>query len=296
MKDLSDMTEWDIIKYGCITLLTGALAIAYWPITSVNTGYRGVVTVGGAIKGIEGEGFTIIAPWQKLHQFNIRAEQTNVDNAVASTSDQQPVSVALTVRYNIPTDKVSEVFEKYSKDGDLQSYVNTSTLEVFKSVTARYTAPELISKRAEVSEGIVEGLRTKLATYDANVISVDMRDFSFDQKYMDTILAKVNQEQLKLVAENKILTIQAEQKAKVVESQATADALRIQAEGDAFQIERMAKAQAAALTIQNDALVKSREVLELRRIEVEMKKAEQWDGKLPTAIYGSAPLPLMNIK
>ena len=28
---------------------------------------------------------------------------------------------------------------------------------------------------------------------------------------------------------------------------------------------------------------------------VEMKKAEQWNGALPTAIYAGAPIPFMNV-
>lgn len=32
-----------------------------------------------------------------------------------------------------------------------------------------------------------------------------------------------------------------------------------------------------------------------RRIEVEMEKAKSWDGKLPVNMYGSAPVPFMNL-
>ncbi len=39
----------------------------------------------------------------------------------------QPVSVSLTVCYSIMTDKVAEVYEKYSHNGNLSSYVQTAT-------------------------------------------------------------------------------------------------------------------------------------------------------------------------
>ena len=45
------------------------------------------------------------------------------------------------------------------------------------------------------------------------------------------------------------------------------------------------------MRVQNEALAKSKEVLELRRIEVERVKAERWDGKLPEAIYAGTPIP-----
>jgi regulator of protease activity HflC (stomatin/prohibitin superfamily) len=236
----------------------------------------------------------LLWPWQKLSIFNIRAEQAAVEDADGSTKDTQPVKVSLTVRYSIQVDKVAEVFEKYSRDGDLSSYVQTATQEVFKAVTARYTAPDLIAKRSQVSADIVEGLRLKLAQYGAQVINVDMRNFAFSPDYMAAISQKVTQEQLRLAAENKLLTVQAEQKQKVAIAEAEAAALKAQADGQAYANLKLATAQADALKVQNAALAENKDVLELRRIEVERIKAEKWDGALPTAIYAGAPIPFFN--
>lgn len=89
-----------------------------------------------------------MAPWQRLAAFNIRAEQADVKNTQGTTSDTQPVKSGMTVRYSICPDKVAEVFEKYSHDGDLDSYITTATLEIFKAVTAKYTALDLFIKRS----------------------------------------------------------------------------------------------------------------------------------------------------
>jgi regulator of protease activity HflC (stomatin/prohibitin superfamily) len=275
-------------------LLGTIVSASFWPIQSVPTGTRGVITVGGSIKGIESEGFTFVAPWQKLSIFNIRAEQADVDGSVGSTQDQQPVGTNLTIRYSIPQERVIEVFEKYSKDGDLSNYVKTATNECFKSVTAKFTAQELITKRSEVSNDVMETLRKKLNVYGANVISIDMRDFKFDDKYMDAVMAKNTQVQLKLSAENSVLTTEAEQQGKVVIAQAEADALKLKADGEAYATLKQAEALAKSLQIQNDALRQNKDVLQLKQIEVDMKKAEQWDGKLPTAIYAGAPIPFLN--
>ena len=284
-----------ILKYGIILAIVAILLFWLWPIRSVPTGSRGVVTVGGAIRGIESEGFMILAPWQTLNIFNIRAEEAAVENADGSTSDTQPVRVSLTVRYSIKPDKVAEVFEKYSHDGNLQSYVQTATQEVFKAVTAKYTAPDLIGKRSLVSGDILDALRKKLEVYGAQVINVDMRNFSFSQDYMAAISAKVTQEQLRLGAENKLKTVESEQKQKVAVAEAEATALKAQADGEAYQILKLATAQADALKVQNAALAQNKEVLELRRIEVEQTKASKWDGQLPTSVYASAPIPFFNV-
>jgi prohibitin 2 len=278
---------------GAIALIVVLFLI--WPFYSVPTGSRGVVTQFGKIVGIEGEGLAILPPWQKLSNFSIRAETANIENAEGSTSDTQPVKVSLTVRYSIATDRVAEVFEKYSHDGNLSSYVQTATQEIFKAVTARYTAPDLIAQRSKVSNDIYAALREKLSLYGAQVINIDMRNFAFSDSYMHAINEKVTQEQLRLGAENKLKTVEAEQKQKVAIAEAEASALRAKADGEAYANLKVATAQADALKIQNAALAQNKDVLELRRIEVAMTQAKAWNGILPVNVYGSAPIPFINL-
>lgn len=274
--------------YAAVIML---IALYLNPFNTVPTGTRGVITQFGAIRGIEQEGLVVLPPWQYLTVFNIRAEEATIENAEGSTSDTQPVHVSLTVRYSVAPERVAEVYEKYSHDGNLSSYVQTATQEIFKAVTARYSAPDLINQRTKVSADIYTALNAKLHLYGANVINIDMRNFAFSETYMAAINQKVTQEQLRLVAENKLKTVEAEQKQKVVVAEADASALRAQADGQAYANLKIAAAQADALKIQNAALAQSKEVLELRRIEVDKIKAERWNGQLPQNIYAGAPIP-----
>lgn len=285
--------RWKAIVYAVLALVVFLILKMIWPFYSVPTGFRGVVTTFGKITGIEGEGLAVLPPWQKLNVFNIRAEQADIENAEGSTSDTQPVKVSMTVRYSIAPERVSEVFEKYSHDGNMLSYVQTATQEVFKAVTARYSAPDLIAKRALVSQDISASLRSKLNLYGAQVISIDMRNFSFSPSYMSAINEKVTQEQLRLGAENKLKTVEAEQKQKVAVAEAEASALKATADGKAYSALKIATAEADSLKIQAQALAQNRDVLELRRIEVEQTRASKWNGQLPTAVYGSAPIPFL---
>lgn len=294
LPEVRDRTfPWSRIFIGIAVVIVLAIL---WPFYSVPTGSRGVITQFGKIVGIEGEGLAILPPWQKLSNFSIRAEKADIESAEGSTSDTQPVKVSMTVRYSIATDRVSEVFEKYSHDGDLSSYVQTATQEIFKAVTAKYTAPDLIAQRARVSSDINAALREKLALYGAQVINIDMRNFAFSDSYMHAINDKVTQEQLRLAAENKLKTVEAEQKQKVAIAEAEASARKAQADGEAYANLTIAKAQAEALKVQSAALAQSKDVLELRRIEVEKVKAEKWNGALPTAIYAGAPIPFLNVE
>lgn len=279
------------IKYGVIAVAALIVVSILWPFNSVPTGSRGVVTQFGRIVGIEPEGMVILPPWQKLSLFSIRAEAASIEDASGATSDTQPVDVSLTVRYSISPDKVSEVFEKYSHDGDLSSYVQTATQEIFKAVTAKYVATDLISRRAAVSGDINSALAQKLALYGAQVINIDMRNFKFSPSYMAAINEKTTQEQLKQAADNKLKTVESQQKQKVAIAEAEASATRAKADGDAYAMLKNATAQADALKVQNAALAQNKDVLELRRIEVEQKKAERWNGQLPQNVYASAPIP-----
>jgi prohibitin 2 len=285
-----------IVRNLVIAFVVLLIVIFCWPFRTVPTGSRGVLTQFGAIKGIESEGLVIVPPWQQVNLFSIRAETAHIDKATGSTSDTQPVDVDLTVRYSILPDRVAEVYEKYSHNGDLQSYVQTATQEVFKAVTAKYIAPDLIAKRQQVSNDILDLLKQKLEKYGAQVINIDMRNFAFSDSYMKAINEKVTQEQLRLAAENRVRTVEAEQKQKGAIAEAEANALKAKADGEAYSTIKAANAQADALRVQNDALAKNKDVLELRRIEVERIKAEKWNGALPQSIFAGAPIPFMQVK
>ncbi len=284
------------VKLVLIAVVAVVALMWIWPFGSVPTGNRGVVTSFGKIVGIENEGLVILPPWKKLTIFSIRAERADVEDAEGSTSDTQPVKVSMTVRYSISTNSVAEVYEKYSHDGDLSSYVQTATQEVFKAVTAKYSAPDLIARRSQVSGDISAALREKLKVYGAQVIGIDMRTFSFSPSYMAAINEKVTQEQLRLGAENKLKTVESEQKQKVAIAEAEAHAMQARADGEAYSQLKIATAQAESLKIQNAALAQNKDVLELRRIEVDMVRAKQWKGDVPATMYGSAPIPFVTNK
>ena len=67
-----------VLRDIAIALVAIVVFTSLWPLRTVPTGHRGVITVGGAIRGIESEGFTLVWPWQKLSIFNIRAEEATL--------------------------------------------------------------------------------------------------------------------------------------------------------------------------------------------------------------------------
>ena len=285
-----------IIRDAAIVVGALILLMIIWPSYSVPTGSQDVITQFGKIVGIEPEGLAVLPPWQKLTLFSTRSEQADIENVAGATSDTQPVTVSLTVRYSISPNKVSEVFEKYSHNGDLSSYVQTATHEIFKAVTAKYTAPDLISQRARVSADINVALSEKLAIYGAQVINIDMHNFAFQESYMRAISSKAEQEQLRQAADNKLKTVESEKKQKVAMAEAEASGVRATADDEAYAKLKVATAESESLNIQNAALVHSKDVLELRRITVGQTKAKTWNGQLSSAVYAGASIPFLNVK
>jgi prohibitin 2 len=282
----------------------GALALAMvliflWPIRTVATGYQGVVTVGGNIRGIQPSGFVFLWPWETLYKFSVRAEAAEIKDADGGTVDTQSVKISLVVRYAITPDKVAHVFEWYSRDGDIDHLIHSAALDAVKVVTARYTAPDLITKRQSVSSDMVKVLGDKAATYGARIINVDITNFSFSAEYMAAINSKVTEEQKRLAMDNQLLTVTSTQKQKVAIAEAEASALKAKADGEAYAVKTKADAEAHAIRVNGDAhasaLKAQAAALQVNPLLVEMKKAETWDGKLPQAIYAGAPIPFMQV-
>jgi prohibitin 2 len=109
-----------------------------------------------------------------------------------------------------------------------------------------------------------DGSVTRIEFFNAKIIKI-ITLTAFQESYMRAINSKVEQEQLRQAADNKLKTVESEQKQKVAIAEAEASAVRATADGEAYATLKNAEAQAEALKIQNAALVQSNSVLELRR-------------------------------
>ena len=144
--------------------------------------------------------------------------------------------------------------------------------ESIKSVSAKYTAEELITKRAQVGEETKQALEEKVQEYGIIIEKFNIIDFDFSAEFNNAIEAKQ-------VAEQNLLKTKTEQEQEIVIAEAEAQKKVIAAEAEASAIAAKAEAQANA----NELLAKS-----LSELIVEYEKIQKWDGKLPTVTGGSA--------
>jgi regulator of protease activity HflC (stomatin/prohibitin superfamily) len=229
--------------FGIIGLLTFALSA-----TTIDVGERGLVIGFGRTKEVLSQGFHFVNPFYSVESFNIRNNKyESVANSASSDLQQAKISVA--VNYNIDETKITEIYTTYGKNFMDRIFVQ-NVQEAVKSVSAKYTASELITKREQVKADIKFKLSEMTSSVviitDIAITNVDFSD-SFDQ---------------------------------AIESKVKADQQALEAEAQL----RTSKLQSEAIRVQADA-IKSGGGAEY----VQLKAIEKWDGKLPTTVGGAIP-------
>ena len=238
--------------------------------TTISPGYRGVVVRLGAVqKGILSEGFHFKLPLvDDIEKLNVQIQKDTVDVDAAS-KDLQIVTTKIATNFNLVPEAVDEVYQKigfaYS-----DKMISPAVQEIVKAVTAKYTAEELITKRAEVKSSIKQGLFERLIPYNIKVIDVSIADFSFSKNFNEAIEAKQVAEQQVATSKNQLERIKVEAEQRIAQATAEAESLRLQKQ----QI--------------------TPDLIKLRQIENERKAIEKWNGVLPTYTGGAMPFIQLN--
>ena len=251
-----------IIAIGAFILVT--IVMVFWPFALIDAGHRGVVTQFGEVKTeILQEGFHFINPMWTVHEYDVRT-QKNVTQANAASKDLQSVSTTIALNYHINPDFVRELFQETQGEYD-STLIAPAVQESVKAATANFTAEELITKRSEVKQAMIESLSSRKSMRFFLVEDVSIVDFSFSESFNTAIENKVRAEQDALASKNKLEQIKYEAEQKVVTATAEAESLRIQAEALAS----------------NSSLVS-------------LEAVRKWNGVLPTYVLGDS-IPFLNI-
>jgi regulator of protease activity HflC (stomatin/prohibitin superfamily) len=240
------------------------------PWVQIGPGERGVVLNFGAVKStVLGEGLHFRIPvQQKIIPMDVKVQKASTD-ASASSSDLQEVSSTVAINYHIIPDKANIVYQTLGTEFK-ERIIDPAVQEVVKAVSAKYTAENLITKRSSVSDAMKSTLTERLLEYNIAVDAFSIVEFSFSKLFMDAIEAKQTAEQLALKAERDLDRIKIEAEQKITSAQAEAEALRLQRSNI------------------------SSDLIELRRIEANIKAIEKWNGILPQ-VTGSGAVPFIGV-
>ena len=247
-----------------------AVLLILHPWVQIGAGERGIVLNFGAVQdNVLGEGLHLRIPvMQKVAVMDVKV-QKSLTNAAASSSDLQEVSSEVAVNYHIIPDKANVVYQTIGISFK-ERIIDPAVQEMVKAVTARYTAEELITKRPAVSEEMRTTLSERLRAYNIYVDAFSIVGFSFSKIFMEAIESKQTAEQLALKARRDLERIKIEAEQKIIAAQAEAESLRL---------------QRANISI---------DLIELRKVEANLRAIDKWNGILPQ-VTGSGPVPFIGI-
>lgn len=256
-------------KAGKVTggIVIGVLAgvLLFSSAATVPAGHTGVVvTLGKVSTNTMSEGFHLKAPFiQSVVPVSNQIQVYEVD-APAVSKDLQTVSSRIAVNYRVQSAESAKIYQNIG--GDYEAVVLTPAVqESVKSVTAQYTAEQLITERASVGEEIKAILQKKVAEYGLQIEKFNIVNFDFSAEFN----AAIEQKQ---VAEQNLLKTETEQKEALVIAEAEAKKKVIAAKAEADAITAKAQAQADANKLVNDSLTE---------LVLQDKMLEKWDGALP---------------
>lgn len=255
--DISHFKKY--IPIGALAFL--ALITLLTAIRSVDTGKIGVVTSYGKVTGRElSEGLSWVAPWgvNNVTVYDIKTQKVEAQSEAAS-KDLQNISATVVLTYNLNRGKVSEVHQGVGKD--FQSIeIDPQVQEAFKAVSAKYTASELITNRAQVKADVVKNLQDRVeknGRYNIQDVAITNFKFSaaFDAAIESVQVANRNIEK----ARQELETTRVESEKRIAEATAAAEAQRLQQQT-------------------------------LSPLLIQKQWIEKWDGKLPTTATGDSTI------
>ena len=243
----------------------------------VNAGHVGVIKRLGAVqsKALK-EGFHLKAPIiDEVVQLDVRLRKVSNDS-ISASKDLQTVRTEVSVQYSLNGDIAPTSFQKIGIRQVIEStLIEPAIQESVKSVTALYTAEQLITQREQVKlriqEEVEQFIETTLGRKGAlgalSIANVAITDFAFSTEFNRAIELKVRAEQEALQAKN-------EKTRRVTQAEAAAAEKKLAAEAEAYQITVESKARASAIKREASALKGNPALIQLRM-------AEKWNGELP---------------
>jgi len=251
-------------------------------ISIIPTGEVGVLTTFGKAEGVFSPGLNFKIPLIQGVDMLPTTVQKYETNASAASKDLQDVHTVVAVNYQLPQDngEILSLYTHLRTDYEMR-IIQPFVQESVKANTAKYTADELITKRADVKHAIQTSLTEKLKAHGIQVVEVSITNFDFSPEFDKAIEQKVVAEQNKLQMQFELEKRQIEVQKQIAEANASATAQVLQANGEAQA--RLIRADAEATAIRKITETLSEQYISYNFVQ-------RWDGELPKVYGTSTPL------
>ena len=173
-----------------------------------------------------GEGFQIVAPWNKMLIHKVRQQSISDEMNVLSVNGLE-VRVNGTIWYEPEFDNLGSLIKTKGEDYVIE-LLDPAINAAARSVVGRYTPEQLYSSKRDVIEKeILEEVRRELDGQYLNVKRVLVEDVKLPATIKEAIERKLKQEQESLEYEFRLVTANKEAEKQRIEAKGKADANRI---------------------------------------------------------------------
>lgn len=232
MSNVQRPTPNKLLPFGIIFFiaLIAIIALSNSLFLTINPGERGVLfkrfSGGLQTDNIYGQGFHVIAPWNKMYRYDVRVNEA-VEKMQILSKNGLNIGVELSFRYQPEPEKIgylhNEVGTQY-----LSRIIIPEIRAATREVIGKYLPEELYSsKRESIQTEIFERTRDAVARKNLILDAVLIRDVGLPEKVKGAIEEKLEAEQAALKFEFILQQEKQEAERKVIEAQAKADANRL---------------------------------------------------------------------
>lgn len=205
-----------LISKSSITIKSGHAGVLY------KTFGDGVVTD----KPPLGEGFHIIAPWNRVFVYEVRQQELS-EKMQALSSNGLEIRIDASAWYQPIYSDIAKLHQEKGENY-LQRVIQPAIRSAARSVVGRYTPEQLYSsKRDAIQEEIYEETKKILDNQYVQLNEVLVRDVTLPPTIKDAIERKLRQEQESLEYEFRLEKAEKEAEKVRIEAQGKADANRI---------------------------------------------------------------------
>jgi len=264
---------------GVVALIAAIILLGMSTISTVPTGYTGILTTFGRVSDTTIEaGLNMKAPWQSIVMMDNR-EQTKEFTFLAFSADMQEVKVSGRISFAIDKTAAMKLYRSVGKDY-YDVLVPHRLEESGRVLISTRSAEELIANREVLSPELLSAIRSAVEPYGLNIISVSL-DIDFADSFTDAIEAKQVATQVlqKTQTEQEQETMVAQQRAEreKIEAQANADVAKMKADAEAYAVKVKAEAEAEANQLISESLTDAL---------IQYMETNLWNGQLPTTYIG----------
>lgn len=206
-----------------------AFVVVPFSMHTVDTGEVAVVKQFGEAKEVKTAGLHYDF-WgtHQYQRYDTKVQDVAIET-MAYSSDAQTMTIAMTVQYQIMSEKAIDIAKTYGTLEALTSRIQAIAVEKAKSTLSAYKAMDIIANRADMSPAVEEAIRSAVGDeYFVNITTIVLTNIDFSDAFELAVEEKMvaEQKQLKADYENatKIAAAEAEAKAKILAAEATAKA------------------------------------------------------------------------